>query len=51
MKATASFSNILVSEINFIAEAYSIASPKPMLGGKQNNIFFPILLVKLACIL
>ena len=25
-------------------KAYSTASPKPILGGRQNNIFFPVFL-------
>ena len=27
--------------MDLIPNPYSIASPKPILGGKQNNIFFP----------
>ena len=34
-----------IALIYFIAIAYSIASPKPMLGGKQNTIFLPIFVI------
>ena len=44
-KETPALSKLILSVIFFIAIAYSIASPNPMLGGRQNRIFLLILSV------